>query len=57
MNYSSAIFETPDMTSMKEAQHAKVRRALRMAQRQAGRPRTGNRLRLGRAGREGDHRI
>ncbi len=31
MNYSSAIFETPD-TSMKDAQHAKVRRALRMAQ-------------------------
>ena len=30
MNYSSAIFETPDM-SMKDAQHAKVRRALRMA--------------------------
>ena len=31
MNYSSAIFETPQ-TSMKEAQHAKVRRALRMVQ-------------------------
>ena len=31
MNYSSAIFETPE-TSMKDAQHAKVRRALRMAQ-------------------------
>jgi cyclopropane-fatty-acyl-phospholipid synthase len=31
MNYSSAIFETAD-TSMKDAQHAKVRRALRMAQ-------------------------
>ena len=30
MNYSSAIFETPE-TSMKDAQHAKVRRALRMA--------------------------
>ena len=30
MNYSSAIFETPE-TSLKEAQHAKVRRALRMA--------------------------
>jgi len=30
MNYSSGIFETPE-TSMKEAQHAKVRRALRMA--------------------------
>ncbi|MDP3756033.1 cyclopropane-fatty-acyl-phospholipid synthase family protein [Polaromonas sp.] len=30
MNYSSAIFETPQ-TSMKDAQHAKVRRALRMA--------------------------
>ena len=30
MNYSSAIFETPE-TSMEEAQHAKVRRALRMA--------------------------
>ena len=30
MNYSSAIFETPG-TSMKDAQHAKVRRALRMA--------------------------
>ena len=30
MNYSSAIFETPD-TSMQDAQHAKVRRALRMA--------------------------
>jgi cyclopropane-fatty-acyl-phospholipid synthase len=31
MNYSSAIFETPE-TSMEDAQHAKVRRALRMAQ-------------------------
>jgi cyclopropane-fatty-acyl-phospholipid synthase len=31
MNYSSAMFETPE-TSMKDAQHAKVRRALRMAQ-------------------------
>ena len=31
MNYSSAIFETPQ-TSMTDAQHAKVRRALRMAQ-------------------------
>ncbi len=31
MNYSSAIFETPE-TSMMDAQHAKVRRALRMAQ-------------------------
>ena len=31
MNYSSAIFETPE-TSMKDAQHAKVRRALGMAQ-------------------------
>ena len=31
MNYSSAIFETPE-TSMQDAQHAKVRRALRMAQ-------------------------
>jgi cyclopropane-fatty-acyl-phospholipid synthase len=30
MNYSSAIFVTPQ-TSMKDAQHAKVRRALRMA--------------------------
>jgi len=30
MNYSSAIFETPE-TSMKDAQHAKVCRALRMA--------------------------
>ncbi len=30
MNYSSAIFETPE-TSMHDAQHAKVRRALRMA--------------------------
>ena len=30
MNYSSAIFETPD-TSMKDAQNAKVRRALNMA--------------------------
>ena len=30
MNYSSALFETPE-TSMKDAQHAKVRRALRMA--------------------------
>ena len=30
MNYSSAIFETPE-TSMEDAQHAKVRRALRMA--------------------------
>ena len=35
MNYSSAIFETPE-TSMKEAQHAKVRRALRMAHVQPG---------------------
>ena len=31
MNYSSAIFETPE-TSMKDAQHAKVRRALGMVQ-------------------------
>ncbi|MES2363507.1 MAG: cyclopropane-fatty-acyl-phospholipid synthase family protein [Pseudomonadota bacterium] len=31
MNYSSAIFETPE-TSMQDAQHAKVRRALQMAQ-------------------------
>ncbi len=31
MNYSSAIFETPE-TTMKDAQHAKVRRALRMTQ-------------------------
>ena len=31
MNYSAAIFETPE-TSMKDAQHAKVRRALHMAQ-------------------------
>ena len=30
MNYSSAIFETPE-TSMADAQHAKVRRALHMA--------------------------
>ena len=30
MNYSSAIFETPE-TSMKDAQNAKVRRALKMA--------------------------
>ena len=30
MNYSSAIFETPE-TSMKDAQNAKVRRALQMA--------------------------
>ncbi len=35
MNYSSGIFETPQ-TSMKDAQHAKVRRALRMAGVQAG---------------------
>ena len=35
MNYSSAIFETPE-TSMKEAQHAKVRRALRMARVEPG---------------------
>ena len=35
MNYSSAIFETPE-TPMKEAQNAKVRRALKMAQVQAG---------------------
>ena len=35
MNYSSAIFETPD-TSMEEAQHAKVRRALQMARVQPG---------------------
>ncbi|MCY7371557.1 MAG: cyclopropane-fatty-acyl-phospholipid synthase family protein [Polaromonas sp.] len=31
MNYSAAIFETPE-TPMKQAQHAKVRRALKMAQ-------------------------
>ena len=35
MNYSSAIFETPE-TSMKDAQNAKVRRALRMVQVQPG---------------------
>jgi cyclopropane-fatty-acyl-phospholipid synthase len=35
MNYSSGIFETPQ-TSMKDAQHAKVRRALRMAGVQPG---------------------
>jgi cyclopropane-fatty-acyl-phospholipid synthase len=35
MNYSSAIFATPD-TPMKDAQNAKVRRALRMAQVQPG---------------------
>ena len=35
MNYSSAIFEAPQ-TSMKDAQHAKVRRALRMAGVQPG---------------------
>lgn len=35
MNYSSAIFEMPE-TSMKDAQHAKVRRALRMARVKAG---------------------
>ena len=35
MNYSSAIFETPE-TSMQDAQHAKVRRALRMSQVKAG---------------------
>ncbi|MEO6017825.1 MAG: cyclopropane-fatty-acyl-phospholipid synthase family protein [Polaromonas sp.] len=35
MNYSSAIFETPE-TTMEEAQHAKVRRALRMARVQPG---------------------
>ena len=35
MNYSSAIFETPE-TPMKDAQHAKVRRALRMAGVQPG---------------------
>ena len=35
MNYSSAIFETPE-TSMKDAQHAKVRRALRMSQMKPG---------------------
>ncbi len=35
MNYSSAIFETPE-TSMQEAQHAKVRRALRMARVEPG---------------------
>ena len=35
MNYSSAIFETPE-TSMKDAQHAKVRRALRMVQTKPG---------------------
>ncbi|MEY3487773.1 MAG: hypothetical protein RL075_1778 [Pseudomonadota bacterium] len=35
MNYSSALFETPE-ASMKEAQNAKVRRALRMVQVQPG---------------------
>ncbi|MBC7547565.1 MAG: class I SAM-dependent methyltransferase [Polaromonas sp.] len=35
MNYSSAIFATPD-TPMKDAQNAKVRRALKMAQVQPG---------------------
>lgn len=35
MNYSSAWFETPDL-SMEEAQHAKVRRALRLAGVQPG---------------------
>jgi cyclopropane-fatty-acyl-phospholipid synthase len=35
MNYSSAMFETPE-TSMKDAQHAKVRRALRMVQTKPG---------------------
>ena len=35
MNYSSAIFETPQ-TTMKDAQNAKVRRALRMAGVQPG---------------------
>jgi cyclopropane-fatty-acyl-phospholipid synthase len=35
MNYSSAIFETPE-TSMVDAQHAKVRRALRMARVEPG---------------------
>ena len=35
MNYSSAIFETPE-TSMSEAQSAKVRRALNMVKLQAG---------------------
>jgi cyclopropane-fatty-acyl-phospholipid synthase len=35
MNYSSAYFEAPDM-SLREAQHAKVRRALRMASVQPG---------------------
>jgi cyclopropane-fatty-acyl-phospholipid synthase len=35
MNYSSAIFETPE-TSMKDAQNAKVRRALNMARVQPG---------------------
>ncbi len=35
MNYSSGIFATPE-TSMKEAQHAKVRRALEQAQVKSG---------------------
>ena len=35
MNYSSAIFDTPE-TSMVDAQHAKVRRALRMARVEPG---------------------
>ena len=35
MNYSSAIFDAPE-TSMEEAQHAKVRRALQMARVQPG---------------------
>jgi cyclopropane-fatty-acyl-phospholipid synthase len=50
MNYSSAWFEGDHSKPMPDAQHAKVRRALREAG-SSGRPRAGDRLRLGRAGR------
>jgi hypothetical protein len=42
---------------MREAQRAKVRRALEHGRREARRPRAGDRLRLGRAGRNGGHRV
>ncbi len=57
MNYSSGLVPgrlTGDLTA---AQHAKVRRALRSAGVQPGRPRAGNWLRLGRAGRNGGGRV
>ena len=57
MNYSSAWFDGDlSRNRWRKAQTAKVRRALQMAQVKPRRPRAGNRLRLGRAGREGHGR-